>query len=198
MVSDWAKHSCGEGDANIDASFMHRRALAYERGVLAVFYTETNGPAWKRRGWIAGPALREWQGVQTNSKGFVVSINLERVSDLTGVLPKNLWTLERCILEAQWHLRRTNILTLLSPHSFFSMHSFVAFSTKLGGPLTLQPTSLSRLRCLRLNNTRISGPFPAALCDLGALQELRLNDTKLSGELPANIGRLTSLEVTST
>ncbi len=61
-----------------------------DRAMLAMLYEDAGGSAWTNsEGWLGGPLLADWHGVQTDSLGRVVSLDLAR-NALGGRLPARL------------------------------------------------------------------------------------------------------------
>ena len=65
----------------------------FDIAILELVYENTGGPDWTNSdGWLATPALDEWYGVDTDSVGSVVALDLAR-NGLNGRLPATLGNL---------------------------------------------------------------------------------------------------------
>ena len=61
-----------------------------DQAMLAMLYEDAGGSGWTNaEGWLGGPVLADWHGVQTDSLGRVVSLDLAR-NALGGRLPARL------------------------------------------------------------------------------------------------------------
>lgn len=140
-----------------------------ERAALVAFHEATDGPNWRNDdGWLTDLPLRAWYGVETDSDGRVVSLELRGVvgpsgvtrHGLAGQLPPELGDLSRLeTLNLEWN--------------------------EIAGPIPVEMAGLSRMEELRLGNNRLTGPIPAELERLSALEILLLNDNELTGPIPA-------------
>jgi Leucine-rich repeat (LRR) protein len=175
----------GEGETTIVASAGTAQGTSRitvrnrERAALVAFHEATDGPNWRNNdGWLTDLPLRAWYGVETDSDGRVVSLELRGVvgpsgvtrHGLAGPLPPELGDLSRLeTLNLEWN--------------------------ELAGPIPVELARLSRLEELRLGNNRLTGPIPAELTRLSALEILLLNDNELTGPIPAELGSLSELLV---
>ena len=64
-----------------------------DQATMANFYDLVSGERWHNStGWLSGPALEEWQGVQTDSLGRVTTLDLS-ANGLSGGLPASIASL---------------------------------------------------------------------------------------------------------
>ena len=171
------------------------------RSVLMEIYHTMGGPMWTvRTNWLDDLPIWTWHGVETDSEGRVIRLNL-RNSGLTGRIPealKRLPRLENLSLAG-------NDLTGPIPAwlgQLSSLRYLRLDDTALSGKIPPELGSLTRLGHLSLDrNAGLTGPVPAELGNLTSLWILRLQDTALSGPLPltmTNLRRLDWLDVRDT
>ena len=193
-----------------------------QRYILALLYFSTNGDAWSKCG-IVSPTCSDkralflsesseclWHGVRCNDKGFIVSLELDRVG-MDGVLPRELGSLsylERLVLPR-------NQLSSTIPSSLSSLGNLMEldlFDNKLSG--TIIEIRRLPLKILQLSSNKLSGSIPPLNSDLeildvsandldGALpdgvfdatllREINLSMNRFSGTLGSDFGRLTEL-----
>ena len=117
---------------------------AVERAALIALYNATNGTHWHRdRNWTTVGSIRDWQGVSTNSAGFVTELTLTD-NNLSGALPPELGNLT--------HLRQ-----------------LVLEENRLTGPIPPELGNLPELRRLVLGDNELTGSIPAGLAGLSQL-----------------------------
>ncbi len=80
----------------------HRDEAAFcnesDRSVLESIFVTTNGGGWLRSvGWLESPAVAEWHGVEADSLGHVVSLDLSS-NGLNGILPSAVGDLDKVTL----------------------------------------------------------------------------------------------------
>ena len=139
-----------------------------ERAALMALYNATRGGHWReRRGWAASSSVRNWDGVATNSAGFVTELSLPN-NNLSGRLPPELADLTQ--------LRR-----------------LVLNDNLLTGPIPPELGGLAELTVLDLGDNSVSGTLPSELADLAQLRRLVLHRNDLTGPIPPGLGRLSQL-----
>ena len=159
---------CSKEDPAIIALRQVEQTDTADRATLIAFYGATGGPNWDDRGnWHTPESIRDWEGVTTNSDGFVTELVLDD-NNLSGTLPPELGDLT--------HLRR-----------------LVLDGNELTGPIPPELGKLSRLTMLNLNRNKLTGPIPPEFAALPLLDSLRLWDNELSGPIPVELGSMRSL-----
>ena len=144
-----------------------------DREILVTLYETTQGPNWTNAfNWLTDAPLGDWQGVETDASGRVVSLSLYE-NNLTGTIPTELGNL-------------TNLKSLE-----------LSFNKNLSGPIPPDIGRLSQLVELRLRRTGVSGRVPAEFGTLANLKNLALGESALSGPLPPELGKLVHLELLS-
>lgn len=150
-----------------------------DRATLEALYNATDGPNWvNNENWLTDAPLGEWYGVDTDTFGRVVRLDLSGSYDydaqrsvthgLTGPMPAELGNLGG--------------LTFLSLRY-----------NNLSGPIPPELGRLTELRSLDLSLNSHSGPIPAELGNLANLTDLYLYENALSGPIPPELGGLTEL-----
>ena len=165
---------------------------AAERAALMALYNATNGTQWhRRRNWTTVGSIRDWQGVSTNSSGFVTALSLPD-NNLTGPIPPELGNLT--------HLRQLDLddnqLTGPIPPELGNLpqlRRLVLGANQLTGPIPPELGGLSRLTMLDLGNNGLSGTIPSQLGSLPRLDSLLLHRNELTGPIPPELGNLASL-----
>ncbi len=135
---------CSGEDPAITALRQVEETDTADRATLIAFYNATGGPNWgDRTNWHTPESIRNWEGVSTNSAGFVTELSLSE-NDLSGTLPPVLGDLAQ--------LRR-----------------LVLTDNRLTGPIPPELGQLSQLTRLDLHRNRLNGTIPT---ELGALPRL--------------------------
>ena len=143
-----------------------------ERDALVALYANTGGSGWTNRsGWLTEAALGRWSGVEVDSQGRVVGLELNG-NGLSGTIPPELGGLSN--LESLW-LSGNDLSGAIPP--------------ELGG--------LPNLRQLFLDRNELSGAIPVELGDLSNLWDLSLSGNDLSGAIPPELGGLSKLRLLS-
>ena len=150
-----------------------------DRIALGAFYRATGGPNWKNSdNWLTDAPLGDWYGVQTDSAGRVVT--LELVGELTG----QGWIshgLRGSIPPEIGRLSRLRVLFL--------------FGNDLSGPIPSEFGNLSHLESVSLAANALQGPIPAELGNLTNLFNISLSDNALEGSIPSELGNLPRVNV---
>ena len=137
--------------------------LPTEAAILTVLYHSTNGPHWKHdTNWLSDSPLGSWYGVETDSAGRVVKIDLSD-NFLRGVIPPELGQLSS--LETLW-----------------------LYNNNLDGVIPPELGQLSNLKSLSLSGNKLNGPIPQELGQLWNLKELWLyNDNLIRCDAPQRL-----------
>ena len=180
-----------------------------DRAALVALYEATDGPNWlDSENWLTDAPLDEWYGVDTDSFGRVVGLELTGAWDsdrrewsshgLSGRIPAELAQLRQ--------LRRLNLgsndlygsippeLGQLATLTWLSLHS-----NNLRGQIPSELANLASLEGLILRNNNLSGPIPPELGGLADLRRLSLewngsfSGGGLTGTIPPELGRLVDL-----
>ena len=150
-----------------------------DHAALAALYLATNGPNWVNNdNWLTNAPLGDWYGVNTDSSGRVVRLDLRGRWDsdareyiphgLSGPVPSelgNLATLTRLDLAVN----------------------------DLSGPIPPELGRLADLRTLNLAVNDLTGPIPPELGELVSLTGLWLYSNSLTGPIPTELGHLADL-----
>ena len=166
--------SAGSGQGTAEITVMDP-----DRAALIARYNATDGPNWVNSdNWLTDAPLGDWYGVDTDSSGRVVRLDLAGRWDseaeewiahgLSGPIPPELGNLTD--------------LTRLS-----------LSSNSLTGPIPTELGSLTDLESLNLVGNDLTGPIPPELGELANLTRLSLYSNSLTGEIPLGLGNLASL-----
>ncbi len=172
-----------------------------DRAALVALYEATDGPNWvNSENWLTDAPLAEWYGVDTDTSGRVVRLDLagtweddQTPHGLRGSLPAELGSLA--------NLRSLNLAIneLSGPiptelGNLDSLRGLSLFLNRLTGPIPRELGNLSNLTGLWLYNNDLAGPVPPEMGALSALEHLLLNYNRhLVGPLPATLTGLTEL-----
>ena len=164
------------------------------RDILEALYHATGGPGWTNStGWLTDTPLGDWYGVQTDSAGGVVGLNL-LFNQLTGEIPAELGGLASLeLLQLS-----SNRLTGKIPPKLGGLAGLELLSlgnNPLTGGIPAELGGLASLEELSLYHNQLTGEIPAELGGLASLKELWLSDNQLTGEIPVELGALGSLEL---
>ena len=122
--------------------------LLSDREVLEALYEATSGPDWaNRRNRLSDAPLGEWHGVEVDSSGSVVAVDLG-VNRLRGRIPAELGELA-------------------------SLVSLDFSRNGLTGPVPPELGNLANLRYLNLSANRLTDSIPSSLGELGNLDQAR-------------------------
>ena len=168
-----------------------------DRAALIAFYNSTNGRThWhEKRSWNTPESIRNWQGVKTNSAGFVTELALPN-NNLSGPLPPELGDLEQLERLSLYN----NKLTGPIPPELGKLSQLTLLdlsSNQLEGAIPAELGNLARLDTLDFYSNELTGSIPATLGGLGSLLSLRLSSNLLSGSIPPELGALPSLKYLS-
>ena len=162
-------------------------------GALIALYHATGGPYWDNiDNWLTDLPLDRWHGVETNTAGRVIGLNLSR-NNLTGTIPAMVSRLE--------HLRRlrlsfNGLRGTIPPElgSLARLESLDLGGNHLTGSIPPELGRLAQLEDLSLKDNDLKGPIPSEFGGLVNLKKLDFNRTRLTGSIPPELGRLTRLE----
>ena len=169
-----------------------RCAPISEREILADVYRATGGPGWGDSDmWMTDAPLGEWTGVETDSSGRIVGLDLSR-QGLSGPIPAGLGMLAN--LE-QLRLFGNNLSGRIPPElgDLEKLESLDLRWNDLSGSIPPELGTLDNLERLNLSINDLSGPIPPELGDLGNLESLTLFSNNLSGPIPPELGALGNL-----
>ena len=164
-----------------------------EREILADVYRATGGPSWAGSDmWLTDAPLEEWSGVETDSLGRVVGLDLF-ARGLSGPIPATLAMLD--------HLERLDLglndLDGSIPPELGDLENLERLRLRgndLSGPIPPELGALDNLERLELSLNDLSGPIPPEFGDLGNLESLTLFWNNLSGPIPPELGALANLQ----
>ena len=150
-----------------------------DRAALVALYEATDGPNWvNSENWLTDAPLAEWYGVDTDTSGRVVRLDLAGRWDpvsresvphgLTGPIPPELGDLANLEVLNLW-------------------------SNDLSGPIPAELGNLSNLTALRLGKNYLTSPIPPELGNLHKLRDLNLSEADLGGPIPPELGNLSQL-----
>ena len=165
---------------------------AAERAALMALYNATGGTHWHRqRNWTTAGSIRDWQGVSTNSSGFVTGLVLSD-NNLSGTLPPEIGNLT--------HLRQLDLddneLTGPIPPELGDLpqlRRLILGANELTGTIPPELGRLSQLTMLDLGRNSLRGTIPSELGSLPRLDSLLLHRNELTGPIPPELGNLSSL-----
>ena len=170
-----------------------------DRAVLEALYHATGGREWYDQiNWLTERPLGEWAGVDTDSDGRVVTLDLNE-NNLAGSIPPelgNLTALERLDFgDGAGYPDRMRLSGPIPPElgNLAALKLLDLGSSELSGPIPPELGNLTALIDLFLWNNNLSGPIPPELGNLPALVVLDLATNSLSGSIPPELGNLSAL-----
>ena len=151
-----------------------------DRAALVALYNTTDGLNWvDAENWLTDAPLGNWYGVDTDTSGRVVRLDLAGRWDsdarediphgLSGPVPTELGSLT--------NLELLNLGT-----------------NDMTGPIPTELGNLANLESLSLGNNGLTGPIPTELGNLANLTWLSLGYDGLTGPIPSELGNLANLE----
>ena len=143
--------------------------LAAERKALIAIYKALDGDKWNNNeNWCSNKPVGEWYGIQTNSNGFVYSIDLYD-NNLTGQIPSEIGN--------------------------FPYLSFLRFrDDEINGYIPVELFKLSRLVDLTLCGLYFDdGTIPSEINNLTRLEDLQISSLKSEIVFPSNLEGLKNL-----
>ena len=152
------------------------RTQADDRAVLVALYEATDGPNWvNNQNWLTDAPLGEWHGVEVNSDGRVIRLELSGEWDSEG----QRWVKHGLTGQIPPILGNLTALQVLDLNL-----------NDLSGPIPPELGNLARLEKLEIPNNALSGPIPPELGNLTALIWLNLGANDLSGPVPVELTNL--------
>ena len=145
-----------------------------DRAALVALYHATDGPNWiDNTNWLTDAPLGEWYGVETDTSGRVVSLNLSGRWDreLDKAIPHGL---RGPIPPELGNLANLQVLELAS--------------NNLTGAIPPELGDLANLRVLSLWGNPFKGGIPPELGGFVNLTSLDLSGSNLSGAIPPELG----------
>ena len=174
-----------------------------DRAALVALYEATDGPNWvNNENWLTDAPLGEWFGVETDSLGRVVRLEMTYydwdrrewvANNLSGTLPAELGDLAK--LERMY--LRSNTLTGPIPAELGNLSNLERLDLRynsLTGPIPAELGGLVNLTRMLLGGNELSGSIPPELGGLGHLTVLNLGTNRLTGSVPPEFGDLADLE----
>ena len=142
------------------AAALPRSSADSDRAVLEAFYRATAGDNWwNHANWLTDRPLGEWHGVNTDSDGRVITLDIH-ANSLTGSIPPEIGNLTALKwLRLDWN--------------------------DLSGSIPPELGNLTRLEWLTLSANDLTGSIPPELGSLTNLWVLGLSDNSLTGSIPA-------------
>lgn len=189
-----------------------------ELGILQAFFDSTSGNSWKvNDGWKTTTSPCNWFGIECNSDGKVVSIELES-NALKGSVTSDIFKLQslrtlnlkgneirftfdgigQAANLAKLTLSETGLDSVVGIGQATSLTELHLTDNDLKGSIPYEIFGLTNLRKLHLNLNSFTGKIPPTISSLKNLEELLLFNNRLNGQLPASIGvlsRLTTLSI---
>ena len=147
-----------------------------DHAALVALYTATDGPNWVNNdNWLTNAPLGDWYGVNTDSSGRVVRLDLNGQwdSDAQEIIPHGL---------------SGPIPTELG--RLTDLESLYLNNNDLTGPIPTELGRLADLRTLNLSGNDLTGPIPTELGELVSLTWLSLSSNSLTGPIPTELGSL--------
>ena len=158
-----------------------------DRAALAAFYHATNGANWANSdNWLSDAPLDEWHGIDTDSDGRVLRIQLVENS-LAGPLPGELGD-----LSAVRQLDLRNVLYSCTVERGCEATSPTA--NRLTGQIPVELGRHTNLEHLNLAINQLTGEIPSTLAGLVNLRLLELGVNQLTGEIPPWLGNMVNLQ----
>ena len=166
-----------------------------DREILTSFYHATTGSDWTHSdNWLTGMPMAEWHGVEVDSTGRVVTLDLPD-NGLAGKIPPELGrltSLRRLRLWGNYNMRGPIPPELGNLTDLLELD--LGFIRQLSGPIPSELGNLTNLEGLNLRGNRLTGPIPPWMGNLTRLRNLQLGRNELTGTIPPELSGLTRLE----
>ena len=163
-----------------------------DRDALVALYEATGGPGWTNSGgWLTEAPLRLWPGVEVDTQGRVVGLDLDG-NRLSGAIPPELAGLAN--LESL-SLPDNDLSGAIPPElgDLANLKRLYLQDNELSGAIPPELGGLANLRQLSLPYNDLSGAIPPELGDLSNLRSLFLDENDLAGTIPPELGNLSNL-----
>ena len=170
--------------------FVAAGSVSEDRAALTALYEATGGGSWDDdAGWLSSSDLGDWFGVETNSAGRVVRIDL-RDNNLVGELPPAIGALD----EVKYFNVKHNYLDGSLPREIGGMRSLemLLLNGPEGDPSMTRDRHPGKDRTESEQSNRFPGPLPSEIGELSNLLHLELLWAGVT-EVPAEIGQLSNL-----
>lgn len=143
---------------DLDSEIEHdRNALASDRTALVALYNALGGANWTiKNNWCTDAPLDQWDGIQVNASGRVISINLSG-NKLKGHIPEEIGSLDR--LEA----------LSLGDDSYPEYEA-----CEITGSIPESIGNLTHLKRLEIMPSMLTGEFPSSIVNLKSLEILSI------------------------
>lgn len=182
-------------------------AASSDRDILIALYNATDGPNWvNTQNWLTDAPLAEWYGVETDSSGRVMRLDLAGQLDqqtrewtthgLAGAIPPELGGLANL----EHLLLGRNELTGAIPPELGGLANLKTLSlgrNELTDAIPRELGGLVNLETLSLRWNALTGSIPAELGGLANLDTLSLTVNALTGPIPPELGSLANLKTLS-
>ena len=160
-------------------------SIESDRTALVAFYNATNGPNWANdSGWLSDTPLGQWYGIDTDSNGRVVGVDL-RENSLAGPISAELGNLSSLL----WLFLNNDAHTCVG-----GCRATSPTANRLTGEIPPELGQLTNLERLFLSLNPLTGEIPSELAALVKLKELGFWISQLDGEIPPWLGDLANLE----
>ena len=192
------------------SSRISQQQAGQEFRALAALFEDLGGPEWdrysssarddnkNREHWLSDKPLGYWAGVETDDKGYVVSLSLRH--EIKGTLPAELGDLTYLrtldIRGSGGKFDRGSVEGGIPKELGNLSHLSILIINGLdgAGSIPSELFNLTNLRWLDLSRNQLTGEIPEELGTLTNLRGLRLMYTQFSGTVPAELGNLTELQ----
>ena len=179
-------------------------ATPSDREILEILYHATDGDNWvNNEKWLTDAELEEWYGVEADSAGRVLSLDLSGGWDseirqmvphgLAGPIPPELGYLANLTNLSLLH----NQLTGSIPPELGNLANLTTLAlsaNELTGSIPPELGNLANLTTLALAINELRGSIPPELGNLANLTTLGLAINELTGPIPPDFGNLTNLQ----
>lgn len=181
---------------------------------LSALHSATKGANWFNK-WNLEDPITSWYGVDFNTNGCVVGINLS-ANNLNGHLPDEIGLIKELqilnlknndisgeVNPALENLTNLKVLNLeinalsgnipLSLYNINSLEEINLSNNQLTGNISSAIGNLIALKIIKLKNNQLTGIIPGELASLISLKRLILSNNKFGGSIPYELANLNSL-----
>ncbi len=174
----------------------HSDSKTVQRYSLAIFYEATNGKQWfNNLDWLSEKDECEWFGVNCNTEGLVVEVDLSKCQK--GFLFLSVYS--QAYLISSIKISDENFVSGTIPSEFMSgipsLESIQLYNNRLSGKIPNSLSSLSNLDMLDLEGNVLTGMvnLDDLLYSANTLKSLRLSFNSLEGNLTNRIHEFVQL-----